>query len=196
MRSYRLENKNGNPERTNAMRKLSDRLLGKTYVSQPMKAIGPAAAVLLALAALAPAASAKTATMHLFSRATSATFVTPQGHPLPPNTRPSVGDVNDITGIDYVGNHKHHASHPTGSDHLRCTLTGLTADGAKAVCDGEIAIGGSMLLVNHESLTLPESNGPLVFRINGGTGTYRHAHGRIVATTVGNNTDFVIRVNY
>lgn len=196
MRSYRLKNKNVNPERTNAMRTLSDRLLGKTNISQLMRAIAAPGAVLLALAALAPAASAKTATMHLFSRETSATFVTPQGRALPPNTRPTVGDVNDITGVDYVGNHKHHASTPTGSGHLRCTLTSLTADGAKAVCDGQIAIGGSMLLVNNESLTLPDSNGPLVFRINGGTGTYRHARGKITATTVGNNTDFVIRVRY
>ena len=178
------------------MRNLSDRPLGKTYISQPIRAIGASAVVLLMLAALAPAASAKTATMHLFSRETSATFVTPQGHPLPPNTRPSVGDVNDITGVDYIGNHKHHANAPTGSDHLRCTLTGLTTSGAKAVCNGQIAIAGSMLLVNDESLTLPDSNGPLVFRINGGTGTYRHARGRITATTVGNNTDFVIKVNY
>jgi hypothetical protein len=194
MTSYELENKNGNPERTNAMRNQSDRAFGKTYISPRIRAISAPATVLVALAVLVPAASAKTATLHLFSRETSATFVTPQGRPLPPNTRPSVGDVNDITGVDYAGNHKHHASTPRGSDHLRCTLTGLTASGAKAVCDGQIAIGGSMLLVNNDSLTLPDSNGPLVFRINGGTGNYRHAHGKITATTVGNNTDFVIRV--
>jgi hypothetical protein len=150
----------------------------------------------LALAVLVPAASAKTATIHLFSRETSATFLTPRGDPLPPNTQPTVGDVNDITGVDYVGNHKHHARTPTGSDHLHCTLTGLTGDGAKAVCDGQIALGGSMLLVNADSLSLPDSNGPLVFRINAGTGAYRHARGTITATTVGNNTDFVIRAKY
>jgi hypothetical protein len=196
MKAYRLENKNGNPERTNAMRNLSHRRSGKTHISQLIRVIGAPAAVLLALVVLVPAASAKTATMHLFSRETSATFVTPQGRPLPPDTQPTAGDVNDITGVDYAGNHKHHGRAQTASDHLRCTLTGLTADGAKAVCDGQIAIAGSMLLVNHESLTLPDSNGPLVFRINGGTGTYLHARGRITATTVGNNTDFVIRVRY
>jgi hypothetical protein len=196
MRSHRFENKHGNPERTNAMRNLSDRLLGKTCTSPQIRAISAPAAVLLVLAVLVPAASAKTATMHLFSRETSATFVTPQGRPLPPNTPPTAGDVNDITGVDYAGNHKHHANTPRGSDHLRCTLTGLTTDGATAMCDGQIAIGGSMLLVNNDKLTLPDSNGPLAFRINGGTGTYRHAHGKITATTVGNNTDFVIRVKY
>ena len=150
----------------------------------------------LALALTAPDAGAKTASLRLFSRETSATFVTPQGRPLPPNTRPTAGDVNDITGIDYTGNHRHHAGRPTGSDHLRCTLIGASSTGAKAVCDGQIAIGGSMLLVNHDSLTLPDSNGPLVFRINGGTGIYLHARGTISATTVGNNTDFKIKVTY
>lgn len=196
MRSHQLEHKNGEPERTNSMRNLSHRLLGETHISPLTRAICPPAAILMATVVLVPAASAKNATMHLFSRETSATFVTPQGRPLPPNTRPTVGDVNDITGVDYVGNHKHHTRTPTASDHLRCTLTGLTANGAKAVCDGQIAIRGSMLLVNNESLTLPDSNGPLVFRINGGTGTYRHARGKITATTVGDDTDFVIRLKY
>ena len=173
-----------------------DRLSGETHFSALMRVVGASTAVLLALIVLVPAASAKTAILRIFSRETSATFVTPQGRLLPPNTQPTAGDVNDITGVDYRGNHKHHARTPTGSDHLRCRLTGLTASGAKAVCDGQIAIAGSMLLVNDESLTLPDSNGPLVFRINGGTGTYRHAHGKIAATTVGNNTDFVIRVKY
>jgi hypothetical protein len=191
-----LEPNNGRPERTNVMRSLSAPQPGKTTISQLVRAIGAAAAVTLTLLALVPGASAKTATIHLFSRATSATFVTPQGRPLPPNTRPTIGDVNDITGVDYVGDHTHHASTPRGSDHLRCTLTALTAGGAQAVCDGQIALGGSMLLVNNESLTLPDSDGPLVFRINGGTGTYRHARGTITALTIGNNTDFVIRVNY
>ena len=124
MRSSRLEDQNGNPERTNAMRNLTNRPNGKTHISPLIRAISPPAVVLVALAALVPAASAKTATIHLFSRETSATFVTPQGRPLPPNTQPTIGDVNDITGFDYAGNHKHHASSPTGSDHLRCNPDG------------------------------------------------------------------------
>jgi hypothetical protein len=45
------------------------------------------AGALLALAIRAPAASAKTVTLHLFSRETSSTFADAQGHPVPPNTR-------------------------------------------------------------------------------------------------------------
>jgi len=65
---------------------------------------------LLALAIGAPAASAKTVTLHLFSRETSSTFVDAQGHPVPPSTPPAVGATFDNTGIDYVGNHEQHAA--------------------------------------------------------------------------------------
>lgn len=53
-----------------------------------------------------------------------------------------------------------------------------------------------MLLANAAALTLSDTNVPTVVPINGGTGIYRHAHGRIVVTPVGNANDFLIRVNY
>jgi hypothetical protein len=68
---------------------------------------------LLTLAVAAPAASAKTVTLHYFSKQTSSAFVNPQGQPLGPNSSPAVGDINDNTGIDFVGNHKHHAKPAT-----------------------------------------------------------------------------------
>jgi hypothetical protein len=161
------------------------------------QAIVLATGAALGLAVTAPAAEAKTAGLHLFSRQTSSTFVTSQGTPLPPNTRPTVGDVSDSTDVDYVGTHQHHAKNPTGSDHLRCTIIDLAAAGATGVCDGQIAIGGSMLLVNHETVALSDTP-RLIFRINGGTGIYRHAHGTLIATTIGNtsNTDFNIKITY
>lgn len=196
MRSYRLGDKNGNHERTNAMRNMFDQLLGETHFSPRMRVMWAPAAVLLALAVLVPAASAKTVTLHYFSKQTSSTIVTPQGQPLGPNARPRIGDISDDTGIDYVGNHKHHAKQATASDHLRCTIKSFTSGGGTATCDGQIAIGGSMLLANSSPLTFSNTNAPTVVSINGGTGIYRHAHGRIVGTTVGNNTDFLIRVKY
>jgi hypothetical protein len=51
------------------------------------------AGALLAFAVGAPAASAKTVTLHLFSRETSSTFVDAQGHPVAPSTPPAVGDM-------------------------------------------------------------------------------------------------------
>jgi hypothetical protein len=133
-------------------------------------------------------------TLHLFSRETSSTFVDAQGHSVPPNTPPAVGDTFDNTGVDYVGSHKHHAANPNGSDHLRCTITSITTTGPTVLCSGQIAIGGSMLLANDETFTL--SAGPPPAPINGGTGIYRHAHGLITPTSIGGNTDFTIRVTY
>jgi hypothetical protein len=150
------------------------------------------AASLLTLAVMAPAATARTVTLHIFSRQTSSTFVDAHGHPVPPNTAPAVGDIFDNTGVDYAGNHKHHAAKPNGSDHLRCTITGMTAAGPTALCNGQVAIGGSMLLANDERLTL--SNSAPSTPINGGTGIYRHAHGLLTPKNFGNNTDFTIRV--
>ena len=149
---------------------------------------------LLAFAIGAPVASAKTVTIHLFSRETSSTFVDARGHPVAPNIPPAVGDTFDNTGIDYVGNHKHHAAKPNGTDHLRCTITSISSTGPTMLCSGQIAIGGSMLLANDE--TFPLSASPPLTPINGGTGIYRHAHGLLTPTDIGNNADFTIRVSY
>jgi len=156
--------------------------------------IAPLAGALFALAVVVPTASARTVTLHYFSKQTSSTVVTPQGKPLGPSSAPAVGDINDNTDLDYVGNHKHHAKQSTASDHLRCTITGSTGSGATATCDAQIAIGGSMLLANHVELTFSDSSALVVVPINGGTGIYRHAHGRVISTSVGSNSDFTINV--
>jgi hypothetical protein len=158
--------------------------------------VAPVAGVLLALVAIAPAASARTVTLHYFSKQTSNTFTTPQGQSVAPNTPPTAGDVNDITGLDYLGNHKHHTGKPIASDHLRCTITSFTGRAATADCDAQVAIGGSMLLADDVTFALSDGSAPLVVPINGGTGIYRHAHGKIIATNVGSNTDFDIKVTY
>jgi hypothetical protein len=163
----------------------------RTRVALPLALL---AGVSLALAIGAPMASAKTVTMHLFSRDTSSTFVDAQGHPVAPNAPPAVGDTFDNTGIDYVGNHKHHAAKPNGTDHLRCTITSISSTGPMVRCSGQIAIGGSMLLANDE--TLPLTASPPLTPINGGTGIYRHAHGLLIPAGIGKNTDFTIRVTY
>lgn len=133
-------------------------------------------------------------TLHYFSRQTSSSVVTHQGQPI--TGAPAVGDITDNTGIDYVGDHKHHAKKAAASDHLRCTITAFAAGGGAAMCDAQIAIGGSMLLGNRTPVTFSQSNAPMVVSISGGTGVYRHAHGQITATNFGNNTDFKIKVTY
>jgi hypothetical protein len=169
-------------------RRLSDR--HKT----PAPRVAMLAAVLTTLAVMAPAATAKTVTLHIFSRQTSSTFVDAQGHPVAPNTPPAAGDTFDNTGVDYAGNHKHHSAKPNGSDHLRCTITGMTDAGPTALCSGQIAIGGSMLLANDDPVTLSDTAPPTP--INAGTGIYRHARGLLTPTNFGNNTDFTIKVTY
>jgi hypothetical protein len=149
---------------------------------------------LLAAAIGAPAAGAKTVPLHLFSRATSSTFVDAQGHPVSPSTPSAVGDTFDSTGVDYLGNHEHHAARPNGSDHLRCAVTSISSTGPTLLCSAQIGIGGSMLLANDETFTLSASPPPTP--IDGGTGIYRHAHGLLTATDIGNNTDFTIKVTY
>lgn len=158
----------------------------------PLPRVAMLVTALLTLAAMAPTASAKTVTLHIFSRQTSSTFVDAHGHAVPPNAPPAVGDTFDNTGVDYAGNHKHHTTKPNGSDHLRCTITGMTDRGPTALCNGQIAIGGSMLLANDDVLTLSNTAPPTP--INGGTGIYRHAHGLLTPKNIGNDTDFTIRV--
>jgi hypothetical protein len=136
----------------------------------------------------ASAAAAKTVTLHFFSKQVYSRISDASGHPL--HSAPAVGDRLSNASNDYAGNHKHHAKHPTASDHIVCTLTSISS----ALCDGTIAIGGSMILGDDFVLNFT-SNAPTVVKITGGTGTYRHAHGTIIAKTVGNNTDLTIKVS-
>ena len=174
---------------------MSDRFTGQLDRPKiPLPRVLMVAASLLTLAVMAQAAGAKTVTLHIFSRQTSNTFFDVRGHPLPPDTPPAVGDSFDNTGVDYAGSHKHHAAKPDGSDHLRCTITGRTESAPTALCNGQIAIRGSMLLANDETVSLADA-APAA-PINGGTGIYRHAHGLLTPRNFGNNTDFTIRVTY
>jgi hypothetical protein len=149
---------------------------------------------LLAFAIGAPAASAKTVTLHLFSKRRAARSSTRKGTRCPRAHRPQSAIRSTTPGSITSGNHKHHAAKPNGTDHLRCTITSVGSMGPMVLCSGQIAIGGSMLLANDETVTLSVSPPPT--RINGGTGIYRHARGLLTPTSIGNNTDFTIRVSY
>lgn len=138
----------------------------------------------------ASAAAAKTTTLHFFSKQVYSRISDASGHPLPPNSAPAVGDRFSFASNDYAGNHKHHAKQATASDHIVCTLTGTSS----ALCDGTIAIGGSMILGDDFVLNF-SSNAATTVKITGGTGVYRHAHGTVIAKPVGNNTDVTIKVS-
>jgi hypothetical protein len=158
--------------------------------------VAPLVAGLMALVVVAPTAGAKTVTLHYFSKQTSSTFLTPQGQPLGSNSQPAVGDINDVTDVDYVGNHKHHAKKANASDHLRCKITAFSASTVTGACDLQAAIGGSMVLANDQSVSFFPSAAPLVLPINGGTGIYRHARGKIIAKQLGNDADITVKMTY
>lgn len=64
-----------------------------------------------------------------------------------------------------------------------------------ATCDGQIAIGGSMLLAENAKLTF--SNSPtVVVPITGGTGKYRGAHGLVKSTSIGNTNNSDITITF
>ena len=109
-----------------------------------------------ALCAVAiPASSASAATLQLFAKTTQNTFTDPSGHPIrghvPP---PAAASVLTNTGIEYLGSLKHHADTPSASTNIICFVT----KAPMALCYGQIAIGGSMLLANRFTANLAHSN--------------------------------------
>jgi hypothetical protein len=152
------------------------------------------AGVVIASAAAKPA----TITLHFFSKAQSFKLTDPSGKPVSPTAIPGVGDVFDVTDLDYVGNHKHHAKQWTATDHLRCvfqTTPSAPTGTATAVCDGQIAIGGSMLLADHVTATLKENSSAVP--LNVGTGIYRGYHGTATSVSIGNSpsSDFNVVIH-
>lgn len=137
-----------------------------------------------AVAILAASASAAT-TLHFYDKQLTNTFTDPSGHPIGnSNTPPPTGSTFNSTAIGYAGNSKHHATAPTASIHLACVVT--TAP--KAVCFGQIAIGGSMLLANQFTVNLAGAGNPFsTIKLNGGIGKFAHAHGTVHTTPAGNS---------
>ncbi|HEY2604060.1 MAG TPA: hypothetical protein VGI67_21055 [Thermoleophilaceae bacterium] len=157
-----------------------------------------AAGAFAALALFAAPAGAAT-TYRFFSKQTSQQFLDPSGKPITdPNAQPVAGDQFISTDLDYVGNHKHHAKHWTVTDHLACTITSTTPTGALALCNGQFAIGGSLLIAENENVTFNfASASTTVVPVNAGTGKFRHAKGTVRSTDIGNsnNSDVVIKLH-
>jgi hypothetical protein len=111
-----------------------------------------------------------------------------------PNAAPAPGDYVDNTGTDYSGNHSSHSSSVAATDHLACTFTTVTASGGTAICQGQFAIGNSMLLAQHVPISFTQTSGPMTVNITGGTGQYQGVHGTVSVAEVpnSNNTDFTI----
>jgi hypothetical protein len=134
--------------------------------------IAAALAVTLTAAAVAiPALSgahttgATTQVMKFYDKPATLTLTDTNGHVTsrPPYPQAKAGDVLDVYSLDYVGNHVHHASRWSASDHLRCTF----GHGAP-VCESNLAIGDSLLAFNGNKLV-------------GATGRYQGATGRVLS---------------
>ncbi len=139
----------------------------------------------------ASAAAAKSVTLHFFSKSVYTRVSNASGNSVSQSSGPAAGDRYSSASNDYVGNHKHHAKLATASDHIVCTLTSSST----SLCDGTIAIGGAMIFGDDFALNF-NSSSPTVVKITGGTGIYRHAHGTVIAKSVGKNSDVTIKVRY
>jgi hypothetical protein len=140
------------------------------------------AVAVLAASASAASASAVT-TLHFYDKQLSSTFSDPSGHPIGnTKTPPPVGSTINITAIGYAGSSKHHATAPTASIHLACVITAAPT----ALCFGQIAIGGSMLLANEFTINIAGSDNPFsTITLNGGIGKFAHARGTVHSTPAG-----------
>ncbi len=152
------------------------------------------AIVLGTLCAMAiPASAANAATLHLFAKSTQNTFTDPTGHPIlghvPP---PAAGSVLTNTGVEYLGSFKHHARTPSATTNIICFVT----EAPRALCYGQVAIGGSMLLANRFVANLNDSDPFASIPINAGTGKFAGAHGKIRTTPAGGANGINLTITY
>jgi hypothetical protein len=116
-------------------------------------------------------------TLHFLETSTTSTWTNALGHPIPggpsQSNPPSPGDQNELTHLDFVGNHTRHAKQWTASDHLLCVISSQ----GNAVCQAQLALGGSMVLAKG---TLNGSSSTQTFTVIGGTGTFQGVSGTIV----------------
>jgi hypothetical protein len=132
-------------------------------------------------------ARSSTTTLHFFEKSITQNLTTASGQPVSAQTAPVVGDHADITMLDYVGNHSHHAKNWTATSHVFCTVTAVTAQGPSFTCDGEYAIAGSMIYANNFSVNgAAPSN---VVQISGGTGYLQGASGTVTSQSYSANSN-------
>lgn len=105
------------------------------------------------------------------------------------NEAPKPGDYFVSADTDYPGDHTHHSSTAAGSDHIVCVIQSVTGQGGAAVCNGEAAFGGSLIVVDHQPLSLSQGMATNTLAITGGTGRYKGATGQVVSKSISANSD-------
>ena len=143
----------------------------------------------LAIAATAavatPAHAGQTKTLRFFEKSNHLSFTTATGAPKDPSAGPpAAGDILDVAGVLYRGDHRRHGSRVVGTDHTRCVFTGPDS----GTCQGEVAIGNSLILVKSDLGGNP-------FTAWWGTGAFKGISGTGTTKSVGetNNSDVVLR---
>jgi hypothetical protein len=134
----------------------------------------------------AVAGQSQTKTLRFFEKANDFSLTTADGTPKDPRSGPAAaGDIIDVAGTLYVGNHRRHARRAAGTDHTRCVFTGPDT----GTCQGEVAIGGSLILVRSELGGNP-------FTAWWGTGRFKGITGTGTSRSIGeesNDSDVVLR---
>jgi hypothetical protein len=157
----------------------------RTRIGRLVLVVAAAAAVL----ALATASAGAATKLKFFQKGESQSLTDSSGHPITdPNAMPAAGDRIDLTDRDFVGNHKRHAKHYTATDHLVCTFTTAT----EALCNGQFAIGGSLLLAEDVNVNLDFSKPTIVVPITGGTGVFQHVKGTVTSTQLKSGASDVV----
>jgi hypothetical protein len=155
----------------------------------PRRLLAGALATAAVAAVATPALAAQTSprTLRFYESPTAITLTDASGKAKDITAgAPAAGDTLDVAGKLYVGTHRHHGRRVVGTDHTRCTFTAPDA----GTCQGEVAMGGSLILVR-SALT---DDG---FTVWYGTGRFAGATGTGTTTTVSeqrNDSDVVVHL--
>jgi hypothetical protein len=142
-----------------------------------------AIAATAAVATPAVAGQSETKTLRFYEKATDFSLTTADG--TPKQGPPAAGDILDVAGVLYRGDHRSHARRPSGTDHTRCVFTGPDS----GTCQAEVALGGSLILVR-------SALGGNPFTAWWGTGRFKGITGTGTSTSIGeesNDSDVVLR---
>jgi hypothetical protein len=125
-------------------------------------------------------------TLPFYSVQQTLKFSTAAGQPISDANTAGPGDRYDSTDLYYAGTHAQHAAGFSASDHLACTFNANDTQ----TCNNQIAINGSLLLLNN--VTEPSSGTAIPSPINAGTGIYENARGTFVTGADTVTTDVTI----
>jgi hypothetical protein len=142
-----------------------------------------AIAATAAVATPAVAGQSQTKTLRFYERTNDVSLTTADG--TPKQGAPAAGDILDVAGVLYRGDHRRHGRQAVGTDHTRCVFTGPDT----GTCQGEVAIGGSLILVRSELGGNP-------FTAWWGTGRFKSITGTGTSRSIGeesNDSDVVLR---